>query len=92
MWETNFGIKVEIEVVNIGDYQNRFNTNPPDIYQLGWVADYTDPDNFLNALFHSNNTVNFGQSGNQEFDRLVEEAARLTDPKKRLLLYIQAEQ
>jgi len=92
MWETNLGIKVEIELVNIGDYQNRFNANSPDIYQLGWVADYNDPDNFLNALFHTNNAVNFGQFSNQEFDRLVEEAARLTDPEKRLLLYIQAEQ
>lgn len=92
MWETNLGIKVEIEVVNIGDYQNRFNSNPPDIYQLGWVADYKDPDNFLNALFHTNNTVNFGQFSNQEYDRLVDKAAQLTDPEKRLLLYIQAEQ
>lgn len=92
MWETNLGIKVEIEVVNIGTYQNHFITNPPDLYQLGWVADYKDPDNFLNALFHTNNDVNFGHFSNQEYDRLVEDAARLTDPEKRLLLYIQAEQ
>ena len=92
MWETNLGIKVELEVVNIGDYQSRFETNSPDIYQLGWVADYKDPDNFLKDLFHTNERVNFGSFSNQEFDQLVEEAARLTDPEKRLLLYIQAEQ
>jgi ABC-type oligopeptide transport system substrate-binding subunit len=92
MWQTNLSIKVEIEVVNIQDYGNRFSTNPPDIYQLGWVADYKDPDNFLKALFHSKNEINRGRFNNQEFDRLVEEAARLTDPEQRLLLYIQAEQ
>lgn len=92
MWETNLGIKVEIEVVDIGEYGNRFNTNPPDMYQLGWGADYTDPDNFLKALFHSNSEFNRGHFKDQEFDRLVDEAARLRDPEKRLELYLQAEQ
>ena len=92
MWQTNLGIKVEIAVVNIQDYGKRFSTNPPDIYQLGWVADYKDPDNFLKALFYSNSEINFGRFDNREFDQLVDEAARLTDPEKRLLLYIQAEQ
>jgi ABC-type oligopeptide transport system substrate-binding subunit len=92
MWQTNLGIRVEIEVADIPDYRAHFATDPPDIYQLGWVADYKDPDNFLKALFHSNSEVNLGHFSNQEFDRLVDEAARLTDPEKRLLLYIQAEQ
>ena len=91
MWQTNLGITVEIEVAEIQSYRERFATNPPHIYQLGWVADYKDPDNFLKALFHSNSEVNFGHFTNKEFDRLVDEAARITDPKKRLALYIQAE-
>jgi len=92
MWQTNLGILVEIDVAEIESYQDRFATNPPDIYQLGWVADYKDPDNFLKALFHSNSEANFGHFNNKDFDRLVDEAARLTDPEKRLSLYIQAEQ
>jgi ABC-type oligopeptide transport system substrate-binding subunit len=92
MWQVNLGITVEIEVAEIQSYRDRFATNPPHIYQLGWVADYKDPDNFLKALFHSNSEVNFGHFNNKEFDGLVDEAARLTDPEKRLLLYIQAEQ
>jgi len=92
MWQTNLGIQVKVEVLNMDDFRRRVTTAPPDIYQLGWVADYIDPDNFLKALFHSNSEVNFGRFNNQEFDRLVDEAARLTDPEKRLLLYIRAEQ
>ena len=54
MWETHLGVKVNIEVVgNMGEYINRLQTNPPDIYQLGWGADYNDPDNFLKTLFRS---------------------------------------
>lgn len=92
MWQTNLGISVEIEVAEIGSYGDIFASNPPDIYQLGWVADYMDPDNFLMALFHSTSKANFGHFNNREFDRLVDEAARVTDPEKRLLLYVQAEQ
>lgn len=92
MWETNLGVKVEIEVVgDMGAYINRLRTNPPEMYQLGWGADYNDPDNFLKALFHSNSEFNFGHFNDREFDRLVDEAARLTDPAKRQILYIQAE-
>jgi ABC-type oligopeptide transport system substrate-binding subunit len=94
MWEIHLGIKVTIEVSAGGYDINRLRTNPPEMYQLGWGADYNDPDNFLKGLFHSNNelNVNFGHFSNQEFDRLVEKAAMLNDPAERQLLYIQAEQ
>jgi oligopeptide transport system substrate-binding protein len=62
------------------------------MYQLGWGADYNDPDNFLKRLFHSDSELNYGHFSNQEFDRLVNEAAKLNDPAERQLLYIQAEQ
>jgi len=91
MWESNLGIRVVIEVVPISEYRARFASDPPAIYQLGWVADYIDPDNFLKALFHSGSETNFGHFSNAEFDRLVDDAARLTDPEERLLLYMQAE-
>ena len=91
MWQTNLGISVEIEIAAVTEYPNRFAASPPDIYQLGWVADYNDPDNFLNALFQSSSEGNHGHFSNEEFDRLVEQAAQLTDPEQRLLLYIQAE-
>ena len=92
MWETNLGVKVTIETAEIASYRNRFASDAPHIYQLGWGADYNDPDNFLKALFRSDSQFNFGYFKRREFDRLVDEAARLTDPERRLLLYIQAEQ
>jgi len=92
MWETHLGIKVDIEVVgNIGAYIDRLKTNLPDMYQLGWGADYNDPDNFLKELFHSNADRNYGNFSNQEFDRLVEKAANINDPLERQILYIEAE-
>jgi oligopeptide transport system substrate-binding protein len=93
MWNTHLGITVKVEAVgNMGTYTNRLQTNPPEIYQLGWGADYNDPDNFLNALFYSRADFNYGRFNNRDFDHLVEEAAQPGDPAKRQLLYIQAEQ
>ncbi len=92
MWETNLGVKVIIESAEINAYGDRFANNPPGLYQLGWVADYKDPNNFLGDLFHSNRQFNWGHYRNPEFDRIVDDAARANDPQKRLLLYIRAEQ
>lgn len=92
MWQTHLGVLVEIEVAEIKSYSNRFAANPPDIYQLGWVADYNDPDNFLKALFRSDSPANYGHFNNNKFDSLVDNAANISDPEKRLLLYLQAEQ
>ena len=93
MWETHLGIKVKIEDFgSMGSYIDRLQTNPPDMYQLGWGADYNDPDNFLKTLFHSDSEFNYGRFSNQEFDRLISEAANISNPEERQLLYIQAEE
>jgi ABC-type oligopeptide transport system substrate-binding subunit len=93
MWETHLGVKVEIEAFgSMGTYINRLQTNPPDMYQLGWGADYNDPDNFLKTLFHSDSEFNYGHFNNQEFDHLIDEAANISNPEERQLLYIQAEE
>jgi ABC-type transport system substrate-binding protein len=92
MWKTHLGVTVKIEVSGGGRYDlERLETNPPEIFQIGWGADYIDPDNFLN-LFHLNKFMNFGHFNNKEFDNLIDEAAKKTEPEERLLLYIQAEQ
>jgi oligopeptide transport system substrate-binding protein len=92
MWEANLGIKAEIEVIgDFGAYNDRLRTNTPSIYVIGWGADFNDPDNFLNILFHSSTDMNTGHFSNREFDNLVDKAAGLNDPEKRQLLYIEAE-
>lgn len=93
MWETHLGVKVNVDASgSIGDYMNRLQNNPPELYGLGWGADYNDPDNFLKDLFHSGSEFNYAHFNNKKFDSLVDEAANLSDPAERQLLYIQAEQ
>jgi ABC-type oligopeptide transport system substrate-binding subunit len=93
MWQTNLGIVVEVEAVGSWEaYTERLRSNPPDLFWLGWAADYNDPDNFLRELFHSDSEFNLGHFSSTEFDRLVEEAASEPDPGRRQELYIRAEQ
>ena len=92
MWQENLGITVEIEVVgNMGTYIEKLNNDDWSLFQLGWGADYNDPDNFLNALFHSGAEYNFGNFNNDKFDALVDRAAVNQIPKVRQNNYIQAE-
>jgi peptide/nickel transport system substrate-binding protein/oligopeptide transport system substrate-binding protein len=58
---------------------------------MSWAADYNDPDNFLNVLFHSGSEYNYGNFSSSEFDQLVDSASGSSDPAKRQELYIQAE-
>jgi oligopeptide transport system substrate-binding protein len=64
----------------------------PDIYRMGWCADYPDEINWVNEVFNSKSTQNYAKFFNPEFDKLVEDAAREADPAKRQELYAQAEQ
>ncbi|MEW5959363.1 MAG: peptide ABC transporter substrate-binding protein [Chloroflexota bacterium] len=63
----------------------------PNVYRLGWCADYPDANNWLNEVFNSKSGQNYAKFFNEEFDALVEEAAFEPDPAKRQELYKQAE-
>lgn len=91
MWQQHLGIKVTVEVINWEPYQERIASTPPEIFRLGWVADYNDPDNFLRELFATGSQYNYGSFSNPSFDRLVERAANSSDPAERQIMYIQAE-
>jgi len=92
MWKTHLGITVEVQAVqSFSEYNNRLQTNTPDLYWLGWVADFNDPDNFLREIFESGSEYNYGNFSNSEFDLLVNRAKNSHDPAERQELYIQAE-
>jgi oligopeptide transport system substrate-binding protein len=59
---------------------------------MRWAADYLDPQNFLSTLLHSQAPENRTGYNNPQFDKLVDQADRETDPAKRLALYKEADQ
>ncbi len=63
------------------------------MFALGWQADYPDPDNFTAPFMHSTGTYS-GPQGyrNPEVDRLIEQAGKDPDPKKREQAYLRLQE
>ena len=62
------------------------------MFSLGWIADYPDPQNFLDMLFHTDSAYNHDAYSNPELDEIVERARVEQDVEQRMALYQQAEQ
>jgi oligopeptide transport system substrate-binding protein len=96
MWRENLGCTVKIETMEWSAYLNMLlpdspDADKPDIYRLGWCADYPDEANWVGDVFHSQSSQNYAKFFNDEFDALVEEALGEQDLEKRADMYNQAE-
>ena len=82
IWKNQLGL--EIQLVNkewksyLADRQRRDFT----IARAGWLGDYLDPETFL-GLWTSQSTNNFTGWSHPEYDRLMNEAARLPSGQQR---------
>ncbi len=93
MWKQELGVQVEIQQVEWATYLEDLDDKKFQAYAgLGWEADYPDPQDFLDILFHSESSINHGDFKNAEIDAVLEEARVEADIQKRIALYHQAEQ
>ena len=92
MWENTLGVEVEIEQVEWATYLDDLDAKKMQAYAgLGWQADYPDPQDFLDILFHSDSSLNHGNFKNDTVDELLEEARTESDIAQRVALYHDAE-
>jgi oligopeptide transport system substrate-binding protein len=92
-WQSELGLEITLEGIDSQQYTQRIDAG--DYGQLlleGWCADYPDPENFLDILFHSESAQNHARFANAEYDQLVESARAEPDLNERLAIYRQAEQ
>ena len=92
MWSQNLGIEVLIQQTEFATYLQDLNKRRFQMFQIGWIADYPDPENFLDLLFHSESNNNHTGFSNAEADRLLELARVEPDQAVRYQLYRQAEE
>ncbi len=87
----NLGIDAVLDPVDPTAFSALTKEDPPQMFSLGWCADYPDPQNWI-SLFQTNGLLStrVGYS-NPEFDELVRQADIEQDPVKRLQLYNEAE-
>ena len=62
------------------------------MFQIGWIADYPDPENFLDLLFHGDSKNNHTGFNNAEVNELLERARVEQREDVRYDLYRQAEE
>ncbi|MEE8442502.1 MAG: ABC transporter substrate-binding protein, partial [Dehalococcoidia bacterium] len=53
MWRENLGVEVVVQLRDPGLYFYILGLAVDNLYDYGWIADYPDPHNFLDVLFHS---------------------------------------
>jgi oligopeptide transport system substrate-binding protein len=73
------GITLNYETSS-GDYFARLGADPPQIWSMGWVADYPGPNDFLGILLGTGSSNNYGHWSSPGFDAAIGDALRATDP------------
>ena len=93
MWEQNLGVTITVENLEPNYYLEQiYSGNHGQLISGGWCADYPDPENFADVLFHSESGQNNGGYANPELDALLERARVEQDVARRIAMYHQAEQ
>lgn len=90
MWKKNLGINVKLNVVDWKVFVPQRKVGNHDISRDGWIGDYMDPMTFMDILM-SNNGNNDCQYKNPDYDKLVADAKKESDPAKRMQLLHDAE-
>lgn len=92
MWEQNLGVTITVENIEPNYYYDQlYSGNHGQLFNNGWCADYPDPENFADVLFHSGSSQNLGGYSNPELDKLLAAARVERDVAKRIQMYQQAE-
>ena len=90
MWKKNLGIEVHLVNQEWKVYLDSERTLNYQVCRASWIGDYVDPNTFLDMFVTGGGNNRTGWS-NPEYDRLIAEAARTTDPQQRLEVFQKAE-
>lgn len=100
MLSDNLGVYIDLSVTSRVQHYDRVQTGKSSFWKDAWLADYSDPENFL-CLFYGpfvpndpdeNSYINSVRYKNGEFDDFYESANIEQDEDKRMELYCKADQ
>ena len=98
MLTSGLGIKVDVKILEWAQHQELLENAKAPIFRLGWIADYPDPENFLNLFYGKTipptgaSPINSTRYNNPRFDSLFARAIVTLDDAQRFQLYAEAEQ
>lgn len=91
-WKTNLGVEVKIQQIEWATFLEDLKKQRYQMFQVGWIADYPDPQDFLDILFYSKSLENNPKYSNPKVDKILEEARVERNTEKRMKMYQEAEQ
>jgi len=91
MLSTNLGVQVQVQQTPWNNFLRDLDQHRYGFYLTGWIADYPDPQNFVDILFHSDSVNNYANYHNPQVDQWLAEARVEQDGERRMQLYAQAE-
>ncbi len=86
-WKDNLGVDVKIQQAESATFFNDIDQGRYQMFHLGWIMDYPDPEDVLDVLFYSKSKQNNSRYSNPEVDQKLEAARIERDTEKRLALY-----
>ena len=84
-WQTNLGVTIAPDPVDATTYTSLVKKleTTPQIFRLGWCADYPDQQDWLTTVFHSSSTTSHSGYKNANFDTMVRKADADPNPESR---------
>lgn len=91
-WRTNLGVEVKVRQLEPERFFYSLRAEKDQMFDIGWIADYPHPQDFLEVLFRSGGDNNWGEYQSAEVDALLDTAGLEPDVQKAMGLYQQVEQ
>jgi len=100
MLQDNLSISIRLAKLPFAQHLENIETGKVQFWRAGWVADYPDPENFLNLLYSihipeklsEKSYINSVRYRSAAYDSLFRQALRTVDNDKRNLLYLKCDQ
>ena len=86
-WKDNLGVEVKIQQAESATFFSDIDQGRYQMFHLGWIMDYPDPEDVLDVLFYSKSKQNNSRYSNPIVDQKLEAARTERDTEKRLALY-----
>jgi oligopeptide transport system substrate-binding protein len=92
LWQEALGVSIEPEMLDPYLYYDELYAGDiGHFFSSGWCADYPDPQNFLEVLYHTNSEQNLTHFSDPGIDELLDQARVEQDVSRRLGMYQEAE-
>jgi ABC-type oligopeptide transport system substrate-binding subunit len=72
-------LHMDVELIVLDDHLGRIDTDPPNMWITGWIADYVGPNDFLGVLLETGSANNDMGWSNATFDAAIADALATRD-------------